>query len=78
MFSTKSPCRRSSEGSGHARRRRKSRSGAARRLVLEALEDRRLLATYVWDGGGGDTLWSNLANWDVGGTPPSCRRVPTR
>ncbi|NLF72355.1 MAG: hypothetical protein GX575_25245, partial [Candidatus Anammoximicrobium sp.] len=38
---------------------------------METLEDRRLLATYVWDGGGGDALWSNLANWDVSGSNPT-------
>ena len=42
-----------------------------RRLFLEPLEDRRLLATYVWDGGGGDALWSNLNNWNVGGSDPT-------
>ncbi|MCL4207844.1 MAG: autotransporter-associated beta strand repeat-containing protein, partial [Pirellulaceae bacterium] len=35
-----------------------------RRLLLEPLEDRRLLAVRVWDGGGGpDTNWSTAANW---------------
>jgi RHS repeat-associated protein len=31
---------------------------------LESLEVRRLLAEVIWDGGGGDSLWSTPANWD--------------
>jgi hypothetical protein len=41
-------------------RRAKSRT---RRLQLEPLEPRHLLAVVHWDGGGGDLLWSNALNW---------------
>ncbi len=33
-----------------------------RRLMMEQLEDRRLLAVASWHGGG-DLLWSNPQNW---------------
>ncbi|WP_145272924.1 hypothetical protein [Tautonia plasticadhaerens] len=32
-------------------------------LDMELLEHRRLLATRIWDGGGGDALWTTAANW---------------
>ena len=38
------------------------RPAAGRRLRLEPLEQRHMLAV-VWDGGGGDLLWSNPLNW---------------
>jgi autotransporter-associated beta strand protein len=43
-----------------------------RRLILELLEDRRLLdgSVRIWDGGGDDALWSTAANW-VGDVTPS-------
>ncbi|MCA9226941.1 MAG: autotransporter-associated beta strand repeat-containing protein, partial [Planctomycetales bacterium] len=34
-----------------------------RRLLFESLEDRRMLASRVWDGGGTDNNWSTAANW---------------
>ena len=40
-----------------------------RRLFLERLEDRSLLATMVWDGGGADNKWTTAANW-VGDVAP--------
>ncbi|MCA9130916.1 MAG: hypothetical protein KDB22_27720, partial [Planctomycetales bacterium] len=40
-----------------------SRRRQFRRLFAEQLEDRRVLATVVWDGGGGDFFWSNPLNW---------------
>ncbi|HVC93404.1 MAG TPA: hypothetical protein VND64_06915 [Pirellulales bacterium] len=43
------------------RKRRTSRSQPRPRL--EFLETRRILATVDWTGGGGDTSWSNPANW---------------
>ena len=37
-------------------------------LEFEPLENRQLLATRIWDGGGADNLWTTAANWstDVG------------
>jgi fibronectin-binding autotransporter adhesin len=32
-------------------------------LEFEPLENRQLLAVRIWDGGGGDNLWSTAANW---------------
>ncbi|MFO7906100.1 MAG: hypothetical protein R6U98_25805, partial [Pirellulaceae bacterium] len=40
-----------------------------RRLGLELLEDRRLLSLVSWDGGGGDTSWTNPLNWDTDTLP---------
>ncbi len=34
-----------------------------RKLLVESLEDRRVLTTVAWDGGGGDLFWSNPLNW---------------
>ncbi|MDP7014778.1 MAG: Ig-like domain-containing protein [Pirellulaceae bacterium] len=48
---------RPSRRSSHRRNRRN------RRRRLERLEDRRVLATIVWDGGGGGSAWSDGANW---------------
>lgn len=59
--SRRQACRRS--GSGEDRRRQR------RALFVEQLEDRRLLAVRVWDGGGGTDLWSNPENW-VGDVAP--------
>lgn len=46
-----------------------------RRLWIEALEDRRLLATVQWDGGplGDGTDWNDPANW-AGDELPGPRR----
>ena len=46
----------------HLRRQEQARQ-RKRRLLLEKLEDRSLLAQMVWDGGGADDLWSNALNW---------------
>lgn len=46
----------------HSRRRLRS-------MQLERLEARQLLATFTWDGGGGDNLWTTPANW-VGDAAP--------
>ena len=40
-----------------------------RRLILERLEDRLVLAQILWDGGGGDRLWSNPLNWSSNQLP---------
>jgi hypothetical protein len=32
-------------------------------LLLDPLEERRFLATIIWDDGGGDNDWNNAANW---------------
>lgn len=34
-----------------------------RRLTLQRLESRRVLATVLWDGGAGDNDWHNPLNW---------------
>jgi hypothetical protein len=34
-----------------------------RRMALEHLEQRTLLAIVTWDGGGGDFNWNNALNW---------------
>ena len=52
---------------GDSKQRQRART--FRRLNLEPLEDRRLLAVRVWDGGGADALWTNPANW-VGDVTP--------
>ena len=33
-------------------------------LAYESLEQRRMLTTRIWDGGGGDDNWNTAANWD--------------
>lgn len=40
-----------------------------RAFGLETLEPRALLAAVSWDGGGGDTLWSNPLNWSGNALP---------
>ncbi len=42
-----------------------ARAKARRRLLIESMEDRRVLATVHWDGGadGTGTLWANAENW---------------
>jgi hypothetical protein len=42
---------------------------AFRRLLMEQLEDRRVLAAVAWTGAGGNLLWSNPANWSTGELP---------
>jgi hypothetical protein len=54
----------------HPRAASKIRNRRHTRLTVECLEDRALLAAYLWDGGGGNALWSNPANWNVGGSNP--------
>jgi len=58
----------------HSRSRRRHRRDAVRRvcrtrLYVEPLEDRRLLAVFTWDGGGGDLFWNNPLNWDADALP---------
>ncbi len=51
-------------------RSKKTRERKQRRLLLESLEDRRLLAVSVWDGGTDANLaWSDSENW-VGDIAP--------
>ncbi|VTR98200.1 beta strand repeat-containing protein [Tuwongella immobilis] len=38
------------------------------RPMLESLDERVVPATHTWTGGGGNSLWSNAANWN-GGVP---------
>jgi hypothetical protein len=40
-----------------------------RRLLMEQLEDRRVLAAVSWTGSGGNLLWSNPANWSTNQLP---------
>ena len=52
------------------RRKKCGRKGAGRRrMVAEPLEDRRLLATVVWDGGGDGVNWADPLNWDANQLP---------
>src|SRR5205823_1666300 len=46
--------------------KRKARQIKSQRLRLEPLEHRHLMAVRIWTGAGGDTLWSDPANWDGG------------
>ncbi|HPM85263.1 MAG TPA: hypothetical protein PLF81_31385, partial [Candidatus Anammoximicrobium sp.] len=57
-------------GPSEIRANRRQNRPQRRRLVLEFLEDRRLLATFQWTGGGLDDLWANGANWDQSGSTP--------
>ncbi len=55
-----------------AAKRKKRTAPRPRRLNthsfrFEPLEDRRMLATVTWDGGGDGVTWNDAANWDVGG-----------
>ena len=40
-----------------------------RRYAVEALEDRMMLSTVSWTGGGGDNLWTDAKNWNTGAVP---------
>ncbi|MFT5527338.1 MAG: fibronectin-binding autotransporter adhesin, partial [Pirellulaceae bacterium] len=44
---------------------RRRRDRVRKQLNLETLESRHLLATFLWDGGGVDDLWSNPQNWNT-------------
>ncbi len=61
------------------RRTRSRRTYRARNrlrdLRLESLEDRRMLATVNWDGGGDGTSWENPLNWDTDALPTSADDV---
>ena len=46
-----------------AKNRDRTRAVSRRSLLFESLEDRRLLATIVWDGEGGNSNWTTGANW---------------
>src|SRR6476619_3354251 len=51
--------------SGKRVRQRFLRQYSQRRLIrMESLEERMLLATFTWDGGGATTNWSDADNWD--------------
>ncbi|MCA9265656.1 MAG: hypothetical protein KDA60_17465, partial [Planctomycetales bacterium] len=54
-------------GIGRPWQRRLGSIGRRRPVFFEELETRRVLAAVTWDGGGGDLLWSNAANWDRNG-----------
>jgi hypothetical protein len=56
------PC---SDYETNERRRLQGRRRRTRRFTpgLETLEDRRMLASIIWDGGGSDHHWNNPANW---------------
>jgi len=57
----------SSRKSKRTAKRIKKRS--FRRLLMEQLEDRRVLAAVSWTGSGGNLLWSNPANWSTNELP---------
>ncbi len=53
-----------------SKHRRRGRNGLAeRRLSLEFLEDRRLLALVTWDGEGNNFDWNTAANWSTNALP---------
>ncbi len=53
----------------------RSRRNARRRLFLEQLEDRRVLATYTWNvNGGGD--WTDQNNWFNNTTGLAANGIP--
>ena len=56
---------------GKWQRRRELDKIRNRRLLLERLEDRSLLAGLTWDGGGANNLWSNALNWNNDVAPAS-------
>lgn len=73
MFRPSDSPQRASRNSPSARRRRRKlnrrnkRRRQPRRLLLQPLEDRRLLAVFAWDGGGDGTSFGDAANWAVEG-----------
>ncbi|WP_435018239.1 Ig-like domain repeat protein [Tundrisphaera sp. TA3] len=52
-----------------AKKQGRGRRGRRAPLHFEPLEGRQLLATRIWDGGGGDNLWSTAANWSTDVAP---------
>jgi hypothetical protein len=46
-----------------------------RRLWLERLEERAMLATVLWDGGGNGTSWNDPLNWDGDALPTAADDV---
>ena len=45
------------------------------RAPFERLEERHLLATINWDGGGDGTSWQDPLNWDIDTLPSSVDEV---
>ncbi len=61
-----------------AQRRHRLRVALARkplRPLFERLEERRVLATVVWDGGAGTGNWADALNWDSDTLPTSADDV---
>ncbi|QDU29791.1 Hemolysin, chromosomal [Anatilimnocola aggregata] len=64
---------------GHARSGQNKRTNVwkkvtgprRRRMFLEQLEERSLLAQMIWDGGAGNDLWTTAANWQNDIAPTS-------
>jgi RHS repeat-associated protein len=64
MFSDQYSCKsRRVKRKSSKRRRPVCRKCNRRTMQLERLEERVVLSTVSWDGGGGDNLWSNPDNW---------------
>src|SRR5262245_15494977 len=64
--------RKDSIGSGLSTRRHATRHPSVRRrLGLDYLEDRLLLAPVRWDGGGDGASWTDALNWDTNLLPGS-------
>jgi RHS repeat-associated protein len=56
----------------NARRRRQktlTHKVHQRKMIFESLEDRQLMATMTWDGGGADGNWTTAANWATNVAP---------
>jgi hypothetical protein len=61
--------RRNSAGRTAVRQSKQSRRPPRRRMRFELLEDRRVLDTVTWDGGGDGRSWHDIKNWDRDALP---------
>ncbi|WZO99892.1 Ig-like domain repeat protein [Isosphaeraceae bacterium EP7] len=57
------------DGLAQSRKNERSRRRQRTNLKFEPLENRQLLATRIWDGGGSDNLWTTAANWSTDVAP---------
>jgi len=47
-------------------------------ILLTLLAQPVLAGTHTWSGAGGNSLWSNAANWSSGGAPAATESAPVR
>ncbi|ADB18769.1 autotransporter-associated beta strand repeat protein [Pirellula staleyi DSM 6068] len=65
-YSTASKSTNKSQREAHAKSRMQSpKRRAFRRMLVESLEQRQVMATLVWDGGGDAINFADSANWDL-------------